>query len=118
MKIGGEFVDRPLVDEDSLVDWFHGDGSEVEAEALEICLRSLLPKVEFVIFSTAPCVIVDTPSEQPYVGWVDEGLAVAIGGNGSAAKSSDELGRLASTLFNDDGWTDSIGPTEFAPRFL
>ena len=40
--------------------------------------------------------ITGTPTGHPYVGWIDDGLAVALAGNGSAAKSSDELGRLGS----------------------
>ena len=35
---------------------------------------------------------------------VDDGIGVAIAGNGSAAKSSDELGRLGASLFGEAGW--------------
>ena len=63
-----------------------------------------------------PCVYTETPTGLPYVGWVEDGLAVAIGGNGAAAKSSDEWGRLAAGLFAADGWTDSLPASLFAPR--
>ena len=55
--------------------------------------------------------------DSPYVGWVEDGLAVALGGCGSAAKSSDELGRLASTLFESEHWTDPLPSTAFEPVF-
>ena len=53
-----------------------------------------------------------------YIDWLDDGLAVAIGGNGSAAKSSDEIGRLAASLFTADGWTGSLSQDVFAPRLV
>ena len=36
---------------------------------------------------------------------------------GSSAKSSDELGRLAASLFAPDGWTDTLNASLFAPQF-
>ena len=96
-------------------DRFRGDGSQIEVEALEHSLRSLLPQAELAELVAAPCVVTGTPNGYPYIGWVDDGLAVALGGNGSAAKSSDELGRLAASLFADDGWTDSLPAELFEP---
>jgi sarcosine oxidase len=117
LKIGGTLrTDPRLPGETDLLDWFHSDGDRVEAEALENSLRALLPGTELGLLSTFPCVVTGTPSGHPYLGWVDEGIAVAIGGNGSAAKSSDELGRLAASLFSPDGWTDPIDPAWFEPR--
>ena len=116
IKIGGNLREFDPLTPDELVDWFHGDGSALEVEVLENNLRALLPNTGFTSFERAPCVITGTPTGHPYVGWVDEGVAVALAGNGSAAKSSDEWGRLAATLFTDDGWDDSIDPTLVAPR--
>jgi len=62
--------------------------------------------------------VTETATEHPYLGFVDDGVAVAIGGNGSAAKSSDELGRLAASLFADDGWTDNLDLELFAPQLI
>ena len=118
LKIGGSLLASPLIDaEAELVDWFHGDGDATEIDALEVTLRGLLPDAKFVSFTSQPCVITGTVSEYPYIGWVDEKVAVAVGGNGSAAKSSDELGRLAASLFDDDGWTDKIDQAVFQPVF-
>merc|ERR1719161_3021364 len=51
------------------------------------------------------CASDKTPSSQAYVGLLREGLCVATGGNGYAAKSSDELGRLAAcAVVSEDGW--------------
>ncbi|MCP4226009.1 MAG: FAD-binding oxidoreductase [Actinomycetia bacterium] len=119
LKIGGSLRSDPrLPGETDLVEWFHSAGDQVEAKALEVSLRALLPEAEFTSFVTEPCVITSTSSGYPYLGWVDEGIAVAIGGNGSAAKSSDELGRLAASLFSPDGWTDSLDASVFEPQFV
>ena len=119
LKIGGSLSTdpRPLTDDD-LVEWFHGNGDPTEIEALTETVRSLLPGATITSVGTSPCVITTTPSGFPYVGWIDDGLAVAIGGNGEAAKSSDEIGRLAASLFGADGWTDSLPADTFAPQLV
>ncbi|MDH3679098.1 MAG: FAD-binding oxidoreductase [Acidimicrobiia bacterium] len=117
LKIGGTVVeDRTVDSEDELTDWFHTGGYDLEIDALQTSLRSLLPDVSFTSFTSSPCVITATASDYPYLGYIDDGVAVAIGGNGAAAKSSDELGRLAASLFSDDGWTDSLDAETFAPQ--
>lgn len=118
LKIGGTMVeDRSMESAEELIEWFHTDGYDVEIDALQTALRGLLPGTDFVSYTSSPCVITATPSGNPYIGFIDDGLAVAIGGNGSAAKSSDELGRLAASLFSPEGWTDSMSAASFEPRF-
>ncbi len=119
LKIGGSLGSQPRFegsDDAEIIEWFHGQGDPVEIEALEASLRELLPDAELGSLTSAPCVITNTPSGYPYIGWLNDGLAVAIGGNGEAAKSSDEIGRLAATLFAADGWTDSLDQSLFAPQ--
>ena len=53
----------------------------------------------------------------PYIGMVDDGIGVAVAGNGSAAKSSDELGRLGASLFGEVGWDSGLDPSLFTPQF-
>lgn len=115
IKIGGNRKETILLGADELTDWFHGDGDPVEIDSLTQNLFSLLPDAALGDIVTAPCVITGTSTGAPYIGWVDDGVAVAIAGNGSAAKSSDELGRLGSTLFSDAGWDSPLAPDQFAP---
>ncbi|MEM7338341.1 MAG: FAD-dependent oxidoreductase [Actinomycetota bacterium] len=118
LKIGGNLRSHPLFGtDDELVSWFQGAGDPNEIEALEQSLRSLLPDAEIGETDTAPCVITGTASGYPYIGWVDDGVAVAIGGNGSSAKSSDELGRLASLLFDGDSWDSAYDAALFKPQY-
>ncbi len=117
LKIGGTLhEDRAVESAEELIEWFHGDGYDFEIDALQSALRGLLPDVDFLSYTSSPCVVTTTPTGHPYIGFIDDGLAVAIGGNGSAAKSSDELGRLAASLFSPEGWTDSIDQAVFEPQ--
>lgn len=116
LKIGGSLRREVTVSPAELGDWFRGEGDPTEIDALQRCVEGLLPGVEVRSWAQRPCVVTNTPSDHPYIGWVDDEVAVAIGGNGAAAKSSDEIGRLAATLFAPDGWTDEIDAATFAPR--
>ena len=104
IKIGGNMKDTIFLEPDELVDWFHGDGDPAEIDCLGNNLRALLPDAPLGDVTTQPCVITGTPTGMPYIGMVDDGIGVAIAGNGSAAKSSDELGRLGASLFGEAGW--------------
>ncbi|MDG2111707.1 MAG: FAD-dependent oxidoreductase [Actinomycetota bacterium] len=122
LKIGGSMAGSSPVEQGELTEWFRGEGDGEEIDALRITMQALLPGTEVTSWGHKPCVVTNTPSGYPYIGFVDAaggdtGVAVAIGGNGSAAKSSDELGRLAASLFADDGWTDSIPASTFTPRY-
>lgn len=117
LKIGGDLKVFTPLDTDDLVDWFHSDGDAEEIDALEHSLRALLPDVTFGDLVSAPCVITGTPTGVPSIGWVDDRVAVAIGGNGSAAKSGDELGRIAASLVRG-GWDSDLDEELFRPRFV
>ena len=82
LKVGGNLRTNPrLPGEADLVEWFHSSGDRAESEALEASLRALLPALDLGAVTTRPCVIAGTPSGYPYIGWVDDGIAVAVGGN-------------------------------------
>ncbi|HAB56901.1 MAG TPA: hypothetical protein DCE75_02490, partial [Acidimicrobiaceae bacterium] len=117
IKIGGNMKDTILLEPDELVDWFHGDGDPAEIDCLRNNLRALLPDAPLGDVTTQPCVITGTSTGMPYIGMVDDGIGVAIAGNGSAAKSSDELGRLGASLFGEAGWGSRLDPSLFTPQF-
>ncbi|WP_420625564.1 NAD(P)/FAD-dependent oxidoreductase [Candidatus Poriferisodalis sp.] len=109
LKIGG--YDRSVgraTNPADIVDWFRSGGSPTEADGLEDRLRALLPDRAIRSRDMKPCVVTDTPHGLPWIDWIDDRVAVAIGGCGSAAKSADEVGRLAGTLFSDEGWSDPV----------
>lgn len=115
LKIGGDLRGGTPIEPSELTAWYRSDGDPVEVAALQECVHGLLPGVAVHSWAHKPCVVSETPSDHPYIGWVDDRVAVALGGNGAAAKSSDEIGRLAATLFGEQGWTDSISLDTFTP---
>jgi len=103
LKIGGVLaVDQEIAagpdPHGELVDWFHGSGDPNEADALRSALAARLPGRPILSTTTVPCVYTGTANGMPVIDRLDGGPAVALGGNGAAAKSSDELGRLAAAL--------------------
>lgn len=107
LKIGGGYahpmttIDTP----DQLCGWFQTGGSQAEAEALKEVLSSLIVDLRVRAFYQKPCVTAYTPQEYPFIDTLEDGqLFVAAGGCGAAAKSSNELGRVAAMLVVNNGW--------------
>lgn len=118
LKIGGDSL--PMQRAESIEDitaWFNRGGSEAEAEVLLESLRTLLPDRTIVWSDHLPCVVTYTSTELPYIGFVDERVVVALGGCGAAAKSGDEIGRLAASVAAGTDWPNPRLPAGlFTPR--
>lgn len=54
------------------------------------------------------CLTSHTPNNEPYIDLIAPGFGVALGGNGYAAKASDEIGRLAARLVLLGEWKSEI----------
>lgn len=63
------------------------------------------------------CVIVKTPSDRPYIDHIHSQLGVALGGNGTAAKSSDEIGRIAAVMMMKNIWDSTLNKELFNVKF-
>lgn len=101
LKIGGASIPlQTAATNDDITRWFHRGGSEAEANALLEVLQRLLPDREITPHGFKPCVTTSTPHESPHIERVSGQAAVALGGCGAAAKSSDEIGRLAAELIS------------------
>lgn len=77
--------------------WFHGSGSAAEAQALEQELRRVIPGLRTESVHAKTCVVMNrregnVPLIEPII---DGKVMVATAGLGAAAKSSNEIGRLA-----------------------
>ena len=117
LKIGGSVTPTRTADTDQdIADWFRSGGSEDEATILLNALRDLLPSATVISTDFKPCVMTYTASDLPYIGFIDDRIAVAVGGNGSAAKSSDEIGRLAASLVTNGWATDDVDASHFIPQ--
>lgn len=98
VKLGGRLhhIDIPQSAE-ALQAWFHSDGSQLEAQELERELFNVIDNLQAESLHVKPCVITNQraghlPIIQEIVGGQ---IVVAAAGCGSAAKSSNEIGRLA-----------------------
>jgi glycine/D-amino acid oxidase-like deaminating enzyme len=96
-------------------DWMRGDDHARELAALRGLVKALVPGVRALAWETKPCLITETPSDLPYLDHVAEGLVLAAGGNGYAAKSANAIGALAARLALEGRWTDpALDPARFA----
>ena len=118
LKIGGDSLPMITAETDADISaWFAGGGSQAEADALADTVRALLPDAEITGWNHKPCVVTYTEPSLPFLGFVDDGVAVALGASGSGAKSSDEIGRLAATLMSPRGWNDAeLDLASFTPQ--
>ncbi|OCP09393.1 MULTISPECIES: FAD-binding oxidoreductase [unclassified Ensifer] len=99
IKIGGDPTDRVLDGEPAVRQWFRGSASVAAAEHLRGLLAEVMPGLRPVSTHFSPCVTSFTRRGLPYIGFAEsERIAVVTGGNGQAAKSSDEIGRLGAAL--------------------
>jgi sarcosine oxidase len=124
VKIGGTlFHPNVRATQQELIEWFHTDGQSVETDAVREVLLDMLPGLRAEAFETRPCTTAYTAHEHPYIGALEDGpggprLFVAAGGSGSAAKSSNEIGRIAALLTERGSWASDLAEKHFEPVFL
>ncbi|MBX3011440.1 MAG: FAD-dependent oxidoreductase [Caldilineaceae bacterium] len=118
LKLGGTLREpRYLESAAALEAWFHTDGNPVEAAALREVLLAMIPNLAASRFQSKPCVVTYTEHDRPYIDQIDDGIYVATGGCGSAAKSADAIGCLGARLVDQGRWTDVLPATAFAVRY-
>ncbi|AFL53048.1 glycine/D-amino acid oxidase-like deaminating enzyme [Sinorhizobium fredii] len=98
IKIGGDPTDRILASEPAIREWFRGNASGEAADHLRGGLSEVVAGFKPVSTHFSPCVTSFTRHGYPYIGFASDRIAVLTGGNGQAAKSSDEIGRLGAAL--------------------
>lgn len=94
--------------------WMRGSDHVADLPELRRLLEALVPNLDARGWTTKPCMITDTATGLPYLDIVDDGLVIAVGGNGYAAKSADAIGAIAADLAITGRWADQVLP---AARF-
>lgn len=95
--------------------WMSGDAHCADLDSLRSFVLDLLPGLRVGAWETKPCLLTDTPTGLPYVDHLADGLVIAAGCNGYAAKSGDAIGALAADLAIQGSWTDPVlGAADFA----
>ena len=118
LKIGGDTQDHTLGSLEALQTWFRGKGRVESAQHLEAKLRRVIPGVQPLSVHSDSCVTTSTPSGQIYADRIGDGrVGVLVGGNGSAGKSADEIGRVGALMMAHDEWVYDIDAAHFRARF-
>jgi sarcosine oxidase len=94
--------------------WFVGGESDVTLSAMREALHSFMPGLTLASAHTGRCIVCYTRHGRPYIDEVDDGLFVAVGGNGHGAKSSLAIGRLAAARLGSGEWPAVFEPGLFA----
>ncbi|MFN8524403.1 MAG: FAD-binding oxidoreductase [Chloroflexota bacterium] len=119
IKLGTGELGPRLQTLDELGDWFRSTGGTADRSLLTEAVITIVPDTRGAPIHTDTCVVTATASGHPYVDEVVIGrLYVAVGGNGKAAKSSDEIGRLAGALALTGTWSDDLPRDVFKVRYL
>ena len=111
VKIGiGTHQDPRMETRADLVAWFRGTGSAANRARFGPFLTSLIPPLaRCPDRHTVTCAVTQTPSGLPYIDFLDDGpIAVAVGGNGKAAKSADDWGLAAAMLLANGPWEHPV----------
>ena len=118
LKIGGDPTEVAIEDEQAIRDWFRGEGRPEAILHLKRLLARSLPDLDPVRLVSIPCVTTYTVHGYPYAGFVEsERIALLTGGNGAAAKSSDEIGRIGADLVIRGRIDEPDYATDFAVHF-
>jgi sarcosine oxidase len=114
LKIGGQLANiQPLKTAAEIQQWFNQGGSQYEAAHLQAVLFDIVPHLQAERIVAKPCVVTDTAHGYPYLDTIaDDKIVIAAGGNGAAAKSSDEIGRLAALLAMNE-WDNAFAREDF-----
>lgn len=112
------FIDV-LHNEDDVRAWFQSDGRADIADALKTVLHRLIPNLKVEAYYSHPCLITTTAHDNPYIDvLVPDKIYGTTGGNGSAAKSADEIGRIGAMLTAMNEWQSELEQHEFRAIFV
>ncbi|MGR9247116.1 NAD(P)/FAD-dependent oxidoreductase [Rhizobium leguminosarum] len=118
LKIGGDPDDLALSDDTEMRAWFKTEGRDTVRTHLKRIVEGLLPNMVPLSISTAACVVSQTESGYPMIGYSSSPeIAVLTGCAGTSAKSSDEIGRLGAELLLSGGISEQGYSTDFTPQF-
>jgi sarcosine oxidase len=111
LKIGGDNSDKLVTSDEDMRAWFRSGGRETVRDHHAKIIETLVPGIDRSRISTGACVVSKTDTGYPSIAFTDSpNIAVLTGGCGTAAKSSDEIGRLgAELIFHGEIQDDAYG---------
>ncbi|MDO1584507.1 NAD(P)/FAD-dependent oxidoreductase [Rhizobium oryzicola] len=118
LKIGGDPDDVILTKDEDMRAWFRSGGRASVRDHLSEIVAGLVPDVDRSRISMGACVVSKTPSGYPAIAYTNSPrVAVLTGGCGTAAKSSDEIGRLGAELMHEARIRDEAYSVPFVTTF-
>lgn len=118
LKLGvGTPEDIRLHTRDDVTAWFQGDGSPDDFREFKALMVDLFPPLaRCTDWHSKSCATSFTPNGLPYIDTIDKAgrIAVAIGGNGKGAKSSDDWGWIAAHVALGVPWHHQVAPEDLA----
>ncbi|XP_077989599.1 uncharacterized protein LOC144443882 [Glandiceps talaboti] len=119
LKIGHRTLYRKLLSTASEVtEWFKNDGNKAALSLLRNKLEKLVNgSVNMVATHGESCITTLTPTNQLYCDMITPTLGITTGGNGYAAKSADEIGRMAARMIIAGCWDHDLPRNNFRVRF-
>ncbi len=123
IKLGPSGYPEPFfnaVDNDSeLLDWFHSEGREDIAAAMKEALQRMIPDLKAASYHSVPCLITNSAHGNPYIDELEKDrLYLATAGNGYAAKSSDEIGRIGAMFCATGEWHSDLSQEDFRAVYI
>jgi len=110
---GGSLLANPLDTAEEISAWVRTGGRREDIDEALAVLHDLMPGREFGPARTRPCMVSATPTERPYIDWVDgsdepdKTTIIAVEGE-RGAMAADEIGRLTAELAVHGRWKDTI----------
>lgn len=105
LKVGGHRDSGPLVGREAIDEWHRTNGADMGFDAVEGWVAEHIPLLAGTGRHSVGCVITETASAMPVITDVVPGRVVlASGCTGAAAKSCDEIGRIAAVLSVHGAW--------------
>ena len=118
LKIGGDPDDLTLSNDTEMRAWFRTEGRDSVRAHLTHIVAGLVPDMAPLSISTAACVVSQTESGYPMIGYTSAPeIVVLTGCAGTSAKSSDEIGRLGAELLLAGGISEQGYSADFTPQF-
>jgi len=106
-------------DDRALIPWFQSDGSAAIAAQLKKALHRMIAELKVTSYRTVPCLITNSAHGNPYIdSIIGDRLYVATAGNGYAAKSSDEIGRIGAMLCATGEWRSNLEQGAFRAVYV
>ena len=108
-------ADRNLTHLDERREWLISGDSDNMLVPMRSALESMIPKLNARSWHTKRCLITYSEKGYPLIDeLLKDQLYVVTAGNGSSAKSSDAIGKLAADLAIHEKWSDELAQSSFA----